>query len=59
MTSLMSEAQKQAEEWRNAAEKAELKSDPFPVVGWAASKTFDNSFRVTNERSSEHSVMTP
>jgi hypothetical protein len=24
---------KAAEEWRNAAEKAELKSDPFPVVG--------------------------
>jgi len=38
MTSLMSEAQKAAEEWRNAAEKAELKSDPFPVVGWAASR---------------------
>ena len=30
---------KAAEEWRNAAEKAELKSDPFPVIGWAASRT--------------------
>jgi hypothetical protein len=33
---------KAAEEWRNAAEKAELKSDPFPVVGWAASRTLIN-----------------
>ena len=30
---------KAAEEWRNVAEKAELKNDPFPVVGWAASRT--------------------
>jgi hypothetical protein len=29
----------QPEEWRNAAEKAELKSDAFPAVGWAASRT--------------------
>jgi hypothetical protein len=30
---------KAAEEWKNVAEKAELKSDPLPVVGWAASRT--------------------
>src|SRR6266478_7969331 len=30
---------KAAEEWKNAAEKAELKNDAFPVVDWAASKT--------------------
>jgi hypothetical protein len=31
---------KAAEEWKNAAEKAELKNDAFPVVDWAASRTF-------------------
>jgi hypothetical protein len=30
---------KAAEEWKNLAERAELKNDPFPVVGWAASIT--------------------
>jgi hypothetical protein len=30
---------KAAEEWKNAAEKAELKNDAFPVVDWAASRT--------------------
>ena len=29
---------KAAEEWKNASEKAELKNDAFPVVGWAASR---------------------
>jgi hypothetical protein len=36
---------KAAEEWRNAAEKAETKSDPFPVVAWAASKTLRQFLR--------------
>jgi hypothetical protein len=30
---------KAAEEWRNAAEKAELRNDAFPVVDWAVSRT--------------------
>ena len=30
---------KAAEEWKNVAEKAELKNDAFPVVDWAASRT--------------------
>ena len=30
---------KAAEEWRNAAEKAELQNDAFPIVDWAASRT--------------------
>ena len=36
---------KAAEEWRNAAEKAELKNDPFPVVCWAASRTLRQFLR--------------
>src|SRR5258708_8674660 len=50
---------KAAEEWRNAAEKAELKNDPFPVVGWQRAEPYANSFRFTNQRPSHHSVMTP
>jgi hypothetical protein len=30
---------KAAEEWKNPAERAELKNDPFPIVCWAASRT--------------------
>ena len=30
---------KAAKEWVNSSEKAQLQEDPFPVVGWAASRT--------------------
>jgi hypothetical protein len=30
---------KAAKEWMNPSEKAQLQEDPFPVVGWAASRT--------------------
>jgi hypothetical protein len=41
---------KAAEEWKNVAEKAELKNDAFPVVDWQRGEHCDNSFKVTNER---------
>ena len=51
---------KAAEEWKNVAEKAELKNDAFPVVDWAASRTlrqFLQGHKSALVRA--HSAMTP